>query len=147
GETQPCTWMPDSVSLLCQTIPAGRAAPPQAPMVPGGPRIQESFGKSAPVATFEDLLENEHDSKLFEYYATSQLALVNVKTGKVAPVGAPEIFALADPAPDGAHVLVEREHRPYSFIVPEQFFPREVEVWELNGQVTYRVASLPLQEN
>src|SRR5262249_9183320 len=120
SSTQACAWMPDSTSLLCQTIPTGRGAPPQAPTVPLGPRIQESFGKSAPVATFEDLLENEHDSKLFEYYATSQLALINITTGKVTPVGTPAIFALADPAPDGAHALVEREHRPYSFIVPEQ---------------------------
>ena len=147
GGTQPCEWMPDSVSLLCQTIPAKRGAPPEAPAVPAGPRIQESFGRAAPVATFEDLLENEHDSKLFEYYATSQLALVNVKSGKATPLGAPGIFAVVDPAPDGAHVLVEREHRPFSYIVPEQFFPRDVEVWDLNGQVTYKVAGLPLQEN
>jgi dipeptidyl aminopeptidase/acylaminoacyl peptidase len=147
GGTQPCAWMPDSTSLLCQTIPAGRGAAPKATVVPAGPRIQESFGRAAPVATYEDLLENEHASELFEYYATSQLALVNVKTGKVTKVGSRGIFAVADPAPDGAHVLVEREHRPFSYIVPEQFFPRDVEVWDLSGQVTYKVASLPLQEN
>jgi len=147
GGTQPCAWMPDSTSLLCQTIPAGRGAPPHAPAVPIGPRIQESFGKAAPVATYEDLLENEHDSKLFEYYATSQLALVNVATGKIMPVGAPGIFAEAEPAPDSIHILAAREHRPYSYIVPEQFFPRDVEVWDLSGKVTYKVASLPLQEN
>src|SRR5439155_16072770 len=35
----------------------------------------------------------------------------------------------------------------YSYIVPEQFFPRDVEVWDLSGRVTYKVASLPLQES
>jgi dipeptidyl aminopeptidase/acylaminoacyl peptidase len=147
GGTQPCSWMPDGISLLCQTIPARRGAPPEAPLVPAGPRIQESFGKAAPVATFEDLLENEHDSLLFDYYATSQLALVNSKTGKTTAVGVPGIFAVAEPAPDGLHVLVSRLHRPYSYIVPEQFFPRDVEVWDLSGRRTYQVASLPLEEN
>jgi dipeptidyl aminopeptidase/acylaminoacyl peptidase len=147
GGTQPCAWMPDSTSLLCQTIPAGRGAPPEAPVVPSGPRIQESFGKAAPVATFEDLLENEHDGKLFDYYATTQLALVNVVNGSVTPVSAPGIFGIAEPAPDGQHVLVARLHRPYSYIVPEQFFPRDVEVWDLKGRLTYKVANLPLQEN
>src|SRR5262249_53472522 len=147
GGTQPCTWMPDSSSLLCQTIPTGRGAPPQAPQVPAGPRIQESFGKAAPVATFEDLLENAQDEKLFDYFATSQLALVDAASGKVKPVGAPAIFGMADPAPDGEHILVGRVHRPYSYLVPEQFFPRDVDVWDLQGHVTYKVANLPLQEN
>jgi len=147
GGTQPCEWMPNSTSLLCQTIPARRGTPPVAPAVPTGPRIQESFGKAAPVATFEDLLENAHDEMLFDYYATSQLAVVDVATGKAKSVGAPAVFGMVDPAPDGQHILVARLHRPYSYIVPEQFFPRDLEVWDLTGKVTYKAASLPLQES
>ena len=30
----PVSWLPDGKALLCQTIPAGRAAPPTAPVVP-----------------------------------------------------------------------------------------------------------------
>jgi dipeptidyl aminopeptidase/acylaminoacyl peptidase len=143
----PCHWMPDSESLLCLTVPDGRGGPPKDSVVPNGPRIQESFGKAAPVATFEDLLENEHDAKLFEYYATSQLKLVDLKMGTARPIGQPAIFGLCEPAPDGQHILVARIHRPYSYIVPEQDFPRDVEVWDLKGGVSYKVASLPLREN
>ncbi len=142
-----CSWMPDSKNLLCQTVPAGRGAPPNPPAVPIGPRVQESFGKAAPVPTFEDLLDNDHDSDLFDYYATAQLALLNIEDGTATNVGAPAVFGSVDPAPDGAHVLVERIRRPYSFIVPESYFPREVEVWDLTGQTIYKVASLPLREN
>lgn len=146
-ENQPCHWMPDGKQLLCQTIPSGRGAPPKPPAVPSGPRVQESFGKAAPVATFEDLLQNEYDSALFDYYASSQLALIDAVSGRVSNVGAPGIFLIADPAPDGKHVLVSRIHRPYSYIVPVERFAREEEVWGVTGKTVYKVASLPLQEN
>ncbi|HKW33076.1 MAG TPA: prolyl oligopeptidase family serine peptidase [Candidatus Acidoferrum sp.] len=146
-ENRPCHWMPEGKSLLCQTIPAGRGAVPRPPPVPWGPRVQESFGKAAPVATFEDLLETEYDAMLFDYYTTSQLAMIDVETGKITSVGTPGIFLLADPAPDGTHVLVSRVHRPYSYIVPVERFPRDVEVWDLTGHAIYKVASLPLEEN
>ena len=146
-EKLPCRWMPEGKSLLCQTIPADRGAPPQPPTVPTGPRVQESFGKAAPVPTFEDLLENEYDATLFDYYATSQLALVDTATGKITNVGAPAIFATADPAPGGNLILVARIHRPYSYIVPVELFPRDVEVWDLTGSAVFKVASLPLREN
>jgi dipeptidyl aminopeptidase/acylaminoacyl peptidase len=147
GESMPCHWMPGGKSLLCQIIPAGRGAAPKAPLVPSGPRVQESFGKAAPVPTFEDLLENEFDATLFDYYATSQLAVIDSHTGQVTNVRSPDIFLTADPAPDGMHVLVSRIHRPYSYVVPVERFARDVEVWDLGGSVVYKVASLPVQEN
>jgi len=146
-ENLPCHWMPEGKSLLCQIIPPGRGAAPRPTLVPAGPRVQESFGKSAPVPTYEDLLENEFDAKLFDYYATSQLAVIDSQTGKITNVGAPAIFLTADPAPDGNHVLVARVRRPYSYIVPAELFPRDVEVWDLSGSIVYKVASLPVQEN
>ena len=142
----PCEWMPDSRNLICRTIPAGRGAPPKEPPVPAGPRIQESFGKAAPVPTFEDLLENEHDSELFDYYATARLALVDTESGKITLLGQPAIFGAVDPAPDGQNILVTRIHRPYSYIVPYSDFPREVEIWDLTGRPVYKLASLPLEE-
>ena len=146
-ENRPCHWMPGGKALLCQTIPAGRGAAPNPPAVPTGPRVQESFGKAAPVATFEDLLENEYDATLFDYYATSQLAVIDAQSGKITNVGAPGIFLEADPAPDGTHVLVSRVHRPYSYLVPAERFARDVEIWDLTDHAVFKVASLPLQEN
>jgi len=146
-ESSPCQWMPDSTTFLCQTIPANRGPVPVAPAVPAGPRIQESFGKSAPVVTYEDLLENDYDSTLFDYYATSQLALIDVASGRLTKIGDPAIFQMVDAAPGGSNILIARIHRPYSFIVPAEDFPREVEIWDLTGHPVYKVASLPLQEN
>ena len=78
-------WMPDSKRLLCQVVadPNGndlRGAPPVPPDAPAGPIVQESDGKAAPVRTYQDLLKNPHDEALFEYHATSKLAIVHVES-------------------------------------------------------------------
>ncbi len=143
---EPLQWMPDQRTLLVQTIPAGRGRPPAAPSVPKGPTIQENLGGKAPVWTFEDLLKNAHDEDLFDYYCNAQLGAVAIDTGKLVPIGKPAIFQAVDPSPDGKLILVERLHRPYSYLVTAESFPREVEVWDKSGRTAYKVASLPLQE-
>src|SRR5215510_9443602 len=75
-------WLPDGKTLLCRTVVAGRGAPPAAPSVPVGPNVQENYGKATPAPTFQDLLRNPHDEKLYEYFATTQLALINSATGR-----------------------------------------------------------------
>ena len=59
----PCNWLPDSTSLLCRSVPAGRGKPPERPRVPSGPRVQESFGRSSPVPTYEDRSEERRVGK------------------------------------------------------------------------------------
>ena len=117
-----------------------------APPIPPGPVVQESSGPSGPVRTFQDLLQNPHDEALFDYYATAQLALVDTRTGRVTPIGPPGIFADAEPSPDGTMVLVERVHRPYSYLYPVSSFPQVIQVWSLAGSVIRTVAKLPLQD-
>ncbi len=150
GQTIPFRWMPDGTSLLVETVPSDRRNPPAEIKVPDGPIIQESDGKKAPVHTYEDLLENAHDEDLFDYYATSQLVLLRAPhTANVggAKIGKPAIFARLEPSPDGQHILVVRLHRPYSYIVPESEFPRDVEIWDHSGKLEYKLASQPLAEH
>ncbi len=139
-------WMPDSRTLLCQTVIASRGKPPAPPKVPIGPNIQESYGKAAPVRTYQDLMQNPHDEALFEYYATSQLALVNAESGRATPLGTPAIFSTAAPSPDGNHFLVARNHKPYSYLLPAFAFPKEVEIWDRAGKLEHKLASLPLAD-
>jgi dipeptidyl aminopeptidase/acylaminoacyl peptidase len=138
--------MPGSKELLCQTVPADRGKPPAAARVPTGPVVQESSGRPSPVRTFQDLLQNPHDEDLFDYHATSQLVLAAVEEGKAQPLGKPGIFDHLDPAPDDHHILVVRNHRPYSYLLPVYAFPKEVEVWDRSGKVAARIASLPLAD-
>jgi dipeptidyl aminopeptidase/acylaminoacyl peptidase len=130
GGSDAVQWLPDGKTLLCYTIAAGRGAPPAAPAVPVGPNIQENYGKATPAPTFQDLLRNPHDEKLYEYYATTQLALINAATGRVTPFGKPAIFGSVEPSPDGNHFLVATIHRPYSYLLSAGSFPRLIEVWD-----------------
>ena len=49
-----------------------------APETPVGPNIQDSDAKKSAVWTYQDLLKTPHDEKLFDYYCTSQLAVVDL---------------------------------------------------------------------
>ncbi len=138
-------WMPDNASLLVQLIPEKRGAAPVAPLAPGGPVVQQSEGKAAPVRTFPDMLQNPHDEALFTYHGTSQLAVVNL-AGAIAPVGKPAIVTSSDPSPSGDYFLVSKLTAPFSYLHPFSSFPRDVEVWDAKGNVIATVAELPLQD-
>jgi len=69
-------------TLICELVPAGRGLAPVESTVPMGPNVQETSGKAAPAATYEDMSKTAHDEALFEYYFTSQLALIDAATGR-----------------------------------------------------------------
>ena len=140
----PCRWM-DAARLFCRTVVANRGPAPEAtPAIPV-PVIQQSTGRAAPNRTYQDLLASPADEARFEYWYTSQLAIVGVD-GAITPLGAPALYVGADPSPDGRFVLVERVQRPFSYVVPMRAFPRTIEVWDARGAVVGRIAELPLQE-
>ena len=138
--------MGDNRTLLVQLVPSTRGPAPATPSVPDEPNAQESSGRPGPVRTYEDLLKSPHDEKLFEYYATSQLALVDSTTGRTTPVGQAAIFQSVDRSPDSNHILVTRVHRPFSYLYPDFAFPKDIEVWDTKGKSVYKVASLPLAD-
>lgn len=144
---QPMRWMPDAKTLLVQAVPLERGNVPRAAGAPTGPNVQESSGKGAPIRTFQDLLKTPHDERLFEYYATSNLALVDATNGQIANrLKDAGIYQTAQPAPDGEHILVARLKRPFSFLYPHWSFPKTVEVINGKGETVYQLADLPLAE-
>ena len=140
-----CGWLQDSSALLCHVIVAGRPAAPAAPAVPTGPRVQETLGKAAPVATYQDLLTSAHDEALFEYYCMSQLELVT-PAGAKQPIGKPALFAGATMSPDGQYLLVSRIKRPFSRLVTAGDFPKDIEIWNRRGEVVRKIGEEPLGE-
>src|SRR5688572_27083588 len=117
----PCSWV-DAASLLCRTIAASRGTAPRANEVPTGPVVQENEGEVTANATFQDLLRNRQDERLFEHYFQTQLVLVRLD-GSSRAVGKPGLHVGASPSPDGKYVLVETVHPPYSYQVPLSRFP------------------------
>ena len=141
-------WMPDQKTLLVKLVPDNLTAPPSAPLAPIGPSVQETNGQKGESSTYElrDTLSSKHDEDLFDYYATSQLALVDQASGAITRVGAPGIYTSVAAAPDGDHVLVESIHKPYSYITTYDRFPRNVEVWDRTGKLVHLLAALPLTD-
>ncbi|HEX6125601.1 MAG TPA: prolyl oligopeptidase family serine peptidase [Pyrinomonadaceae bacterium] len=136
----------DSRTISATLVPAKRGtAPAYQNITPNEPSIQETTGRGGAVQTFQDLLRNPNDEKLFEYYATSQLALIDVG-GKVREIGTPAIYDDADISPDGKYILTSRIERPFSYLFPFSRFPKKVEVWDSNGKHVYTLANIPLQD-
>jgi dipeptidyl aminopeptidase/acylaminoacyl peptidase len=144
-------WMPDQKTLLVKLVPKGMGAPPAEPTMPMGPSIQETEGEKGQSSTYEnrDTLGNKHDEDLFDYFAASQLALIDAATGAITPIGKPGNYDSVDPAPDGQHILVTAIHKPYSYVTTYDRFPNEVEVWDVSQRThvaAHTIASLPLAD-
>ncbi len=137
----------DSSTILATIVPAKRGpTPPYQNLTPTEPNIQETAGRTGAVQTYEDLLKSPNDERLFEYYCTSQIALVEM-SGKIRTVGDPAIYDTVDFSPDGKYIRVSRIRRPYSYQFPYNHFPKTLEVWDMNGKLIRSIANLPLQDN
>ena len=144
-------WMPDQKTLLVKLVPKETGAPLPEPIVPIGPSIQETEGQKGQSSTYEnrDTLGSKHDEDLFDYFAASQIALVNTTNAAITPVGKPGNYESLDPAPDGQHILVTAIHKPYSYVTTYDRFPREIEVWDVSDRshvLVRTIASLPLAD-
>jgi dipeptidyl aminopeptidase/acylaminoacyl peptidase len=139
-------WMSDSRTLLVRMVPANRGAAPVVSAVPAGPAIQESSGNAGPVRTNPDVLKNVQDEGQFEFYGTSQLALVDSMILKVTTIGTAAMYTNSESSPDGKYILVERIHKPFSYLQEYDDFPTEVEIWDRSAKMAYKVASHPLQD-
>ncbi|KAG6474818.1 hypothetical protein ZIOFF_064033 [Zingiber officinale] len=92
-------WVNDSTLLVC-TIPVSREGPPKKPLVPSGPKIQSNEQKNVvQVRTFQDLLKDEYDEDLFDYYSTTQLVLASLD-GTMKSIGPPAVYTSIDSSPD-----------------------------------------------
>ena len=139
-------WMPDSQRLLVH-LRVGQGGAPAAEIVPSGPNMQETRGTGSvrQLRTYQDMLRNEGDARTLEHYLRVQPAFVSLD-GKVSNIGAPDLYVGLSPSPDGKHLLAQRIERPFSYIVPMNFFPRRIDVMDLSGKALHNVAKLPLFE-
>lgn len=127
-------WTPDSKSVTAALIPKDRPQTPKArgKEFPATPTVQESSGQKSGVRTYQDLLTDQYDEYLFDYYATSSLAAVSTD-GTVRTIGKDAIYTYYDYSPDGQYMLVRRVYRPYSYQVGYNQFPNSLELWNKDG--------------
>ena len=141
------SWLPDQQRLLARRVPQ-RGPVPAPPAIPIGPDILEGAGASAR-STYEarNLLETAHDDTLFEYYATSELVIVDPKANQIETIGPPAPYTTTQFSPSGEYLLIKRLVGPWSHEVTWGRFASEIEVWNTNGEVVANLASLPVADN
>lgn len=142
---RPYDWLADSKSFVVLAVPADRGPAPEESHVPTGPVLEENLGKKAPARTYQDLLQSPHDEALYDYFSTSQMLRLDPR-GRSRELGAPAVYRNVEPSPDGKYLLVELVQRPYSYSLQENRFARRIEVRDLDGEMVYLVADLPLQD-
>lgn len=139
-------WMDDSERLFIFETVKGRGPAPAAAAVPSGPNIEETEGKVAQVMTFQDLLKSESDEQQFEFYATSQLALFNVKTRVHQLVGKADLHMSANWSPDENYLLVTTLKRPFSYRVQYNNFARKTDIWSKTGTSLRTIVEYPVTD-
>ncbi len=142
----PYRWFADNNSMVVVSVPADRGAAPVAPLAPLGPVIQENIDGEAPARTYQDLLQNPYDEDLYRHYMLSELLHVTTD-GMVQRIGEPGLIAGARPSPDGRYVLIERQHEPFSYLVPAYRFARSYTVHRTDGSLVREIARLPVADN
>jgi dipeptidyl aminopeptidase/acylaminoacyl peptidase len=143
----PYQLMNDNTRFLVKLWPHGDRLPPAPPRVPSGPHIEETSGRVSRPPTYQDLLRTTYDEDLFEYFAYSQLAIVDARTGHVEHLGEPGMYLNVSFSPDENYLLVTKLKRPFSFRVPHFYFARTVEVWNRSGQREKLIADLPVSDD
>ncbi|WP_075348731.1 alpha/beta hydrolase family protein [Algoriphagus marinus] len=138
-------WTPENQILIKAANP-NRGGIPQKPSAPAGPIVQESTGEASPNRTYQDLLSNPYDEKLFAYFIDSQIMLVDLD-GNKKPIGPSGMIKSMDLSPDGKFLLVDLIKKPFSYLVPASRFPYDVEIWDRTGKKVKTLAQIPLDEN
>jgi len=136
-------WIDDKTLLYATRLQPASAAPPKK-LVPDGPAIQENLGKSAPSATFEDLIKTPYDEALFAFYGQTQL--MKNAGGVETTLGKPGIFIGVTPSPDKKYLLLRTVHKPFSYLVQAGGFNTTLSIIDITGKPVKTITELPSTE-
>jgi dipeptidyl aminopeptidase/acylaminoacyl peptidase len=138
----------DGRYIAAVLVPENRGAAPEhgAGGIEDGPQVRLTGARAVPQPVHFSLLQDPHDKALLTYYTKGQLALLDVKSKAVRPIGAPATIRDLDAAPDGAFVRVTRMTEPYSYLVPVSSFGSVEELWDASGRVITTLATTALRE-
>jgi len=139
-------WLNDSNNILLKIIPEDRDNEPAKSVVPESPVVEETHGKKSTVRTYQNLLQNEYDETLFDYYFTSQIVSLDTANGEIKKIGKPAIYNDVKPSPDNEYLYIERIQKPYSYLLPYYRFPKEFKIWDFDGKLITQLLSRPLQD-
>lgn len=136
-------WENETTMWYTGVMKPASAAPAQ-PIAPSGPVIQQNLGKTAASRTYQDLIKNEYDASLFEFYATGKL-IRNVN-GVETVIGKPGIYTNLNLSPDEKYLMIERIEKPFSYLVPASGFASSTILLDKKGNEVKLLAKNPGSE-
>lgn len=139
-------WTGDGRWVVTVLPPEDRGPEPPAAGVPTTPMVRLTTEGANRLRTYFDLLEDPHEMALAEYYATGQLARIEVDSRRVERIGPPAMIQRVDPSPDGRWFRVTTMRGPFSYIVPTSSAASVEELWGEDGQVAATLAERPLRD-
>jgi dipeptidyl aminopeptidase/acylaminoacyl peptidase len=139
-------WTSDGRSIVTVLVPQNRGAAPRAPAVPVGPQVRQTVEGENRLRTYASLMEWPHEFELLEYYATGQLAIVDVASRNERRIGQPAMIRSIDAGPRGEYFRVTTMQKPFSYIVPVNSFGTKEEVWSADGTVITTLNERPLND-
>lgn len=138
------SWTGDE-SFIMTAVPMGQHFAPAADPTPKSPIIQENLGTSAPARTYQDMLQNVEDERLFDFYFAS--ILVSVSPEGVKEISKPAIYTSVSVSPDKAYMMVRTVERPYSYTLPYSGFPSVTSIQTIDGKTVKVIANTPMSNN
>ncbi len=142
----PYDWFSDSKSLIFKAVLADRGEISSKKETPTGPIVQESSGRKAAVRTYQDMLQSPQDERVFEYFASSQLYMLDLESQEKTKFGQPGVISSVSVSPNGNYILTTYIKKPYSYAVPFYRFPQDMVMYGRDGKAVKTIASIPLDE-
>ncbi|TAH00627.1 MAG: S9 family peptidase [Sphingobacteriales bacterium] len=139
-------WLADSESILAKFLVDKRLPQPVKDNTLIGPFVQQNLGYLTPTKTYQDLLKNEYDETLLEYFLTAQLKTVFL-TGEVVNFSVPAVYKDFEFSPDGEFTLLKTINKPYSYLVPVNGFSYTVQLTDNDGTLIKKLATIPSTDN
>ena len=137
-------WTPEG-TIITLLVPEGRGPEPARNRIPDGPVTRHTRPEPTRSPTYPNLLEDEHDARLFERYTTSQITELAPGRAPTA-LGAPGMIQAIELSPDGGHLIVDALHRPFSYIASYRSFPSSKVIVDRSGTLVATLDEQPLRE-
>lgn len=139
-------WTSDGRSIVTVLVPDNRGPAPREPAVPIGPQVRLSRDGENRLRTYNSLIEWPWQMNALEYYATGQLAMIDVASRRVQRIGEPAMFRNVDAGPNGDVLRVTIMQKPFSYLVPVNSYGQKEELWTRDGRVIATLSERPLNE-
>jgi dipeptidyl aminopeptidase/acylaminoacyl peptidase len=139
-------WSADSKSIITVLVPDARGPEPTEPAIAPGPMVRTNENNKLKTRTYADLVTTPFEKTLLEYHTTGQLAVIDVKTRAVKPIGKPGLLRAVDASPDGQFFRATYVEKPFSYVLPVSSYGTSEVIIDGTGKVLKEIAKRPLRE-